>query len=293
MARGINNVLLIGALARDPELRYTPNGAAVLTLTVAGDTVVTDANGDVRSLPWYQRVEYVNRLAESLFESLKGGHSVLVEGKLDYQSWENEQGERRSKVVVRANRVDPLAANARADNIITDRIGGFRLLDAVNRAVISGNLARDPVVRHTQNGHTVAALSVAVTESWKDVQGDWQQKPHYIEVTLWHGLAELAATLQKGAPVMVSGRLNNDSWTDAAGQKRSSVKLEAERMELLERRTPQIQSESAQSEPAQSGGVTIEELFGQPEAAPAQPLEASGRRTTKLARSKRDQSAAA
>ena len=42
MARGINSVLLIGALTRDPELRYTPNGAAVLSITVAGDSVVTD-----------------------------------------------------------------------------------------------------------------------------------------------------------------------------------------------------------------------------------------------------------
>jgi single-strand DNA-binding protein len=238
MSRGINNVLFIGALARDPELRYTPNGAAVLSITVAGDSIVTDVNGDVRSLPWYQRVEFVSRQAEALQESLKAGHSVLVEGKLEYQSWENEQGERRSKVIVRAGRIDPLAETARSENIITDKIGGYRLLDAVNRAVISGNLARDPVIRHTQNGHTVAAVAVAVTESWKDAQGEWQQKPHYIEVTLWHGLAEIAATLQKGAPVLITGRLNNDSWTDASGQKRNTVKLEAERLELLERRTP-------------------------------------------------------
>jgi single-strand DNA-binding protein len=248
MSRGINNVLLIGSLARDPELRYTPNGAAVLSLTVAGDSVVTDSNGDVRSLPWYQKVEFVNRQAEELFEVLKASHSVIVEGKLDYQSWETETGERRSKVVIRANRVDPLAANARAENVITDRIGGFRLLDAVNRATISGNLARDPVIRHTQNGHPVAGVAVAVTESWKDAQGEWQQKPHFIEISLWHGLAEFAATLQKGAPVLVTGRLTNDSWTDSSGQKRNTVKLEAERLELLERRNKPAELE-VQPEP--------------------------------------------
>jgi single-strand DNA-binding protein len=249
MSRGINNVLLIGALARDPELRYTPNGAAVLSLTVAGDSIVTDSNSEVRSLAWYQRVEFVNRQAEALFETLKAGHSVLIEGKLDYQTWENEAGERRSKVLVRANRVDPLAANARAENLVTDRIGGFRLLDAVNRATISGNLARDPVIRHTQNGHSVTGVSVAVTESWKDVQGEWQQKPHFIDVSLWHGLAEFAATLRKGEPVLITGRLVNDSWTDSSGQKRNSVKLEAERLEVLERRTKAAEVEAPQPEP--------------------------------------------
>jgi single-strand DNA-binding protein len=249
MARGINTVLLIGALARDAELRYTPNGAAVLSLTVAGDSVVTDANGDARSLPWYQRVEYVSRTAESLFETIKAGHAVLVEGRLDYQSWENEQGERRSKVVVRANRVEPLAQSERTEHVITDKIGGFRLIDAVNRATISGNLARDPVVRHTQNGHSVASVAVAVTESWKDAEGNWQQKPHYIDVNLWHGLADTAATLKKGDPVLVTGRLTNDSWTDASGQKRSSVKLEAERLELLQRRAAP-EAQAAEPEPA-------------------------------------------
>ena len=253
MARGINSVLLIGALTRDPELRYTPNGAAVLSITVAGDSVVTDIGGDVRSLPWYQRVELVSRSAEGLQEQLKAGSSVLVEGKLDYQSWENEQGERRSKVIVRANRIDPLALNGRSEQIITDKVGGYRLLDAINQTVISGNLARDPVIRHTQNGHSVASFAVAVTESWKDVQGEWQQKPHYIDVTLWHGLADATGGLQKGDPVMISGRLTNDSWTDASGQKRYSTKLEAERMELLQRRTPgEAQQPMAQleSEPA-------------------------------------------
>jgi single-strand DNA-binding protein len=266
MSRGINNVLLIGALARDPELRYTPNGASVLTLTVAGDSIVTDSNGDVRSLPWYQKVEFVNRQAEALFETLKASHSVLIEGKLDYQTWENEAGERRSKVVVRANRVDPLEPNARTENIITDRIGGYRLLDAVNRATISGNLARDPVIRHTQNGHSVASVSVAVTESWKDVQGEWQQKPHFIDVSLWHGLGEFAATLQKGSPVLITGRLVNDSWTDSSGQKRNSVKLEAERLEVLERRT----------KPAD----VVDQIAARPEPEPVS--VAQPRRTTKL-----------
>jgi single-strand DNA-binding protein len=251
MARGINTVLLIGAITRDPELRYTPNGAAVLTLTVAGDSVITDQHGDARGLPWYQRVELVSRSAEGLFETVKAGHTVLVEGRLDYQSWETETGERRSKVVVRASRVEPLAPSARTEQVITDKIGGFRLIDAVNRATISGNLARDPVVRQTQNGHTVASLTVAVSESWKDAEGNWQQKPHYIDVSLWHGLAETAGLLAKGDPVLVTGRLTNDSWTDASGQKRNTVKLEAERLELLQRRaTPEAQTEeSAPVEP--------------------------------------------
>jgi len=89
MARGMNHVYLIGALARDPELRYTGNGMAVFEATVAGEDRVIGNDGRERNLPWYHRVSILGKPAEWQAErNLKGGDAVVVEGTLEYRQWE-------------------------------------------------------------------------------------------------------------------------------------------------------------------------------------------------------------
>jgi single-strand DNA-binding protein len=244
MARGINSFILVGAMVREPELRYTPNGAAVLGFTVAGESTITDSTGEVRNVAWYQRAEYISKNAETLADSLKAGTGVLLEGKLEYQAWENDQGEKRSRVVLRVSQLEVLR-ESHSERLTADKIGGYRMIEGVNRAVVSGNLTRDAVLRHTTNGTPVTSLTVACNESWKDASGQWRDKAHYLEVVLWGSLAETAATLQKGAPVFVLGRLESDSWTDNTGQKRNKLQISAERLEILERRTVAETAETA------------------------------------------------
>jgi single-strand DNA-binding protein len=252
MARGINSFILVGAMVREPELRYTPNGAAVLSFTVAGDSTITDSTGEVRNLAWYHRAEYISKNAESLADSLKAGTGVLLEGKLEYQAWENDQGEKRQRVVLRVSQLEVLR-ESHTERLTADKIGGYRLMEGVNRCVISGNLTRDAVLRHTSGGTPVTSLSVAVNESWKDASGQWREKAHYLDVVLWGSLAESAATLQKGTPVFVLGRLESDSWTDSAGQKRNKLQISAERLEVLERRSV------AENTVAESSNAVVEE----------------------------------
>jgi single-strand DNA-binding protein len=235
MARGINHVLLIGSLARDPELRYAPSGVAILNFTIAGDSRVIGDDGLGRVIPWYQRGSFLGKQAEIAAETLHASDPVLVEGSLEYRSWETENGQRRSRVEVKALRLEAARPGAGPEAIITDAIGGFRLVNALNQVTLMGNLTRDVEVRRTPNGHTVATASLAVTESWKDAQGQWQERAHFVDVTLWNDLAQAAETLTKGTPVLVTGRLATDNWTDKDGTKRSSLKVEAERLEPLVR----------------------------------------------------------
>ncbi len=276
MTRGINNVILVGALVRDPELRYTPNGAAVLSFTMGGDSTAIDDRGEVRSVAWYHRAEYISKQAESLSETLKAGSPVLLEGRLEYQAWENELGERRSRVVLRVNQLEVLSNSH--DRLTADRAGGYRLLEGINRATISGNLTKHALLRHTASGTPVTSLSVAVNESWRDAQGNWQSKGHYIDVTLWGSLAEQAATLPKGSPIMVMGRLESDSWTDAQGQKRNKLQINAERLEMLERRAAQT---SAQPALPADNAVPFEPDFLEPQPVLEQPkaMARRGRQT--------------
>jgi single-strand DNA-binding protein len=234
MTRGINNVLLIGSLARDPELRYAPSGLAILNFTLAGDSKIHN-DGTERTVPWYQRTSLIGKQAEAFAETLKAGDAVLLEGSLDYRSWENEAGEKRSKLEVKAQRLEVLQAGERTEALVRDAIGGLRLTDAVNRVTVSGNLTRDAQIRVTPNGVSVASLSVATTESWKDTDGEWQERTHFVDITLWREMADAVSNLIKGTPVLVTGRVVTDSWTDKDGSKRNAVKIEADRLEVLVR----------------------------------------------------------
>jgi single-strand DNA-binding protein len=249
MSRGINNVLLIGTMARNPELKYTPKGIAVLEFTVAGDSRTVGSDGLERNVPFYQRSSIYGKNAEALAETLKAGDAVLLEGNLEYQAWETEDGTKRSKVVVRTSRLESLQSGWRNAALVTDAIGGLRLPDAVNEVTILGNLTKDAVSRVTPNGNNVTNLSVAVNESWRDENNVWQNKAHYVEVTVWGDMAALSANLTKGESVLVAGHLTNDSWTDLHGQKRTATKIEAHRLEML-MRAPKPQEAAAVQAPA-------------------------------------------
>jgi single-strand DNA-binding protein len=101
----INKVLLSGRLTRDPELRYTPSGVAVMTFSLALNRRYKDQSGE-----WKDEVSYVNvvawqRQAELASEYLKKGSAVFVEGRLQSRSWETSEGQKRSVLEVRAERL--------------------------------------------------------------------------------------------------------------------------------------------------------------------------------------------
>jgi len=101
----INRVLLSGRLTRDPELRYTPSGVAVMTFSLALNRRYKDQSGE-----WKEEVSFVNvvawqRQAELASEYLKKGSAIFVEGRLQSRSWETSEGQKRSVLEVRAERL--------------------------------------------------------------------------------------------------------------------------------------------------------------------------------------------
>ncbi|WP_425146310.1 single-stranded DNA-binding protein [Deinococcus sp.] len=233
MARGMNHIYLIGVLARDPELRYTPSGVAVYEATVAGEDHIAGNDGKERQLPWYHRVSILGKPAEWQAErNLKAGEPVLVEGSLEYSSWDAPEGGKRSMVRVKAFRMEQLES---APETTQDAGGGVRMHGGMNQVMVVGNLTRDPDLRYTPAGDAVLGLSLAVNETWNDKQGQKQEKVHWLDATLWRELAESAKELKKGDPVLITGRLTNESWTDKDGNKRNNTKIEATRVEALSR----------------------------------------------------------
>lgn len=104
----------------------------------------------------------------------------------------------------------------------------------LNRAMLIGNLTRDPEVRTTQNGTTVASFSVATNFTWTDQSGNRQEKAEYHNIVAWRKLADICAQyLRKGAKVYIEGRLQTRSWDDQTGNKRYITEIVAENMIML------------------------------------------------------------
>lgn len=106
----------------------------------------------------------------------------------------------------------------------------------VNVVVITGNLTRDPELRHTGGGTAVCELRVAVNSRRKDGQsGEWVDKPNYFDVTVWGAQGENCANyLSKGRPVAVEGRLDWREWEAKDGSgKRQAVSIVANTVQFL------------------------------------------------------------
>jgi single-strand DNA-binding protein len=100
---GLNNVVLIGNLTRDPELRYTPSGLPVCTLRLAVNRNFTNQQGEIET-DYFNVVVWRNQ-AEKCAEYLSKGRQVAVTGRLQSRSWEGNDGQKRSAVEVVADRV--------------------------------------------------------------------------------------------------------------------------------------------------------------------------------------------
>jgi single-strand DNA-binding protein len=104
----------------------------------------------------------------------------------------------------------------------------------VNVVVITGNLTRDPELRHTGGGTAVCDLRVAVNSRRKDQSGNWVDKPNFFDVTVWGAQGENCANyLAKGRPVAIEGRLDWREWESKEGQKRQAVQIIANTVQFL------------------------------------------------------------
>ena len=101
--RGVNKVILVGNLGQDPEVRYTPGGAAITTISIATSDSWKDKNsGQMQEKTEWHRVVFFGKLAEIAGEYLHKGSQVYVEGKLQTRKWQDKQGADRytTEVVV-------------------------------------------------------------------------------------------------------------------------------------------------------------------------------------------------
>ena len=126
---------------------------------------------------------------------------------------------------------------------------------SLNKAMIIGNLGRDPEMRYTPSGQAVTQFTVAVNHSHKDASGEWKEETEWFRVVAWGPLAERTAeNLRKGRKVYVEGRLQTRNWEDKDGQKRYTTELIASAVTALDRPREDGAPEMSGARPARSGG---------------------------------------
>ena len=109
---------------------------------------------------------------------------------------------------------------------------------SINKAILVGRLGRDPEVRSTPSGQTVAKFSLATDEKFTDKSGQRQERTEWHNIVAWGRLAEICGQyLKKGKLVYIEGSIHTDSWDDKeTGQKKYRTEIVANTMQMLDRR---------------------------------------------------------
>jgi len=109
---------------------------------------------------------------------------------------------------------------------------------SLNKVLLIGNLTRDPELRSTPSGQSVANFAVATNRVWKDPQsGEKKEAVEFHNIVMWRRLAEIAGQyLHKGSKIFLEGRLQTRSWQDQSGNKKYMTEVIAENMQMLDRK---------------------------------------------------------
>lgn len=104
----------------------------------------------------------------------------------------------------------------------------------INKVIVMGRLTASPEMRSLPSGVPVASFSIAVNRRYKDKSGQWQEESFFFDIDAFGQLAErIGKQINKGDQVLIEGQLRQDKWEDKNGEKRSKIKIVAERVALI------------------------------------------------------------
>lgn len=233
MARGMNKVMIIGFVERDPEIRYAANGQPVASFSVSTNRRWTTNSGEDReATEWFNVVAWAE-LAEASTRLLQKDRRIYAEGHLQTRSWEEPDGQRQVRTEIVASKLIPMddreaiaARNLQAE--------GEETPHCLNRVMVIGNLGRDPEMRYTPDGQAVTSFSLAASRTWTLANGGRRDSTEWFNVVSWGSLAEICNQfLTKGRRVYVEGELRTRGWEQPDGKKHFRTELVASEMIML------------------------------------------------------------
>jgi single-strand DNA-binding protein len=233
MARGLNKVMIIGFVERQPELRHATEDQPVTSFIVSTNRRWTTNSGEAReSTEWFNIVAW-GSLAASTSRRLKTNQRIYAEGHLQTRSWEDANGQRHFRTELVASKLIPMDDRSTiAAEALQEDDGETPL--CLNRVMVIGNLGRDPEMRYTPKGQAVTSFSLAATRTWGSAPGARQDATEWFNVVSWGNLAEICNEyLSKGRRVYVEGELRTRGWEHPDGKKHFRTELVANEMIML------------------------------------------------------------
>ena len=116
MARGVNKVILVGHLGKDPDTKYTQGGMAITRISIATSSSYKEQGGDVQELTDWHRGVFFGKLAEIAKEYLHKRSQVYIEGEIRYEKYTDREGIEKYSTEIFANQMQMLGNNSRDDN---------------------------------------------------------------------------------------------------------------------------------------------------------------------------------
>lgn len=121
---------------------------------------------------------------------------------------------------------------------------------SINKVILIGNLGQDPELRYTSSGVAVATFSLATNESWKDHDGNMQERTQWHNILAWKKTAEICGEyLKKGARIYLEGRLQYRNYDDKSGVKRYVTEIVIDQLLMLDSRNAGNSSSNNESVP--------------------------------------------
>ena len=236
MARGMNRVMIIGFVERDPELRRTANTQPVASFPVSTNRRWTTNSGETReATEWFNIVAWGD-LAETVTRLVRKDRRIYAEGYLQSRTWEDADGQRHVRTEMVANRMIPMDDR----ETIASRDPDMENMDSeemplcLNRVMVIGNLGRDPEMRYTPEGQALTSFSLATTRTRPSANGGRRDSTEWFNVVSWGSLAEICNQyLTKGRRVFIEGELRTRGWQQADGSKLFRTELVANEMIML------------------------------------------------------------
>lgn len=223
----LNRAQIIGHLTQDPDIRQTPTGVSVGDLNIVTKTKFINLETQAQAVTAFHNVVVWRGLAELSQKYLRKGSQVYVSGRIQTESWEDQDGNKKYKTKLIAEDLilldpkNPLPVLGEESEV-----GG-----GMNIAEVLGNMCRDPELRTTPNGTSVCSFGVATNEQWKGQDGTQQERTEFHNIVVWGGLAEVVSReIHKGQKVYINGRLQTRSWDTPDGIKKFTTEIIADKV---------------------------------------------------------------
>ena len=119
---------------------------------------------------------------------------------------------------------------------------------SINKAILVGNVGKDPEVRYLEGGASVASFSLATTDTYKNKSGEKVSQTEWHNIVAWRHLADLAEKyITKGRQLYIEGKITNRSWEDKEGNKRYTTEIVANTIQLLGRKSDDTNGDQPQN----------------------------------------------